>query len=129
MTANYKVVWVLGSTRHFPYCYKIESTFLQCLMTFFSSLSIDEGKNRKAIAIPDTSEDVVSALSNLSVDENQESNDEIEKVSIEGGQIKMVSNGVEVELGLPSGFNFEGLECLIHPEILKAMKARAARIN
>lgn len=129
MTANYKVVWVLGSTRHFPYCYKIESTFLQCLMTFFSSLSIDEGKYRKATAIPDTSEDVVSALSNLSVNENQESNDEIEKVSIEGGQIKMVSNGVEVELGLPSGFNFEGLECLIHPEILEAMKARAARIN
>ena len=95
----------------------------------FSSLSIDEGKYRKATAIPDTSEDVVSALSNLSVNENQESNDEIEKVSIEGGQIKMVSNGVEVELGLPSGFNFEGLECLIHPEILKAMKARAARIN
>ena len=95
----------------------------------FSSLSIDEGKYRKAIAIPDTSEDVVSALSNLSVDGNQESNDEIENVSIQGGQIKMVSNGVEVELGLPNGLNFEGLECLIHPEILEAMKARAARIN
>jgi hypothetical protein len=100
-------------------------------MTFFSSLSIDEDKYMKAIAIPDTSEDVVSALSNLSVDEDQESNDEIEKVSIQGGQIKMVSNGVEVQLGLSnrSHLNFEGLECLIHPEILKAMKARAARIN
>ena len=97
--------------------------------TFFSSLSINESKYRKSIAIPDTSEDVASALSNLSVDENQDSNDGNGKVSIQGGQIKMVSNGVEVELGLPSGFNFEGLECLIHPEILEAMKARAARIN
>ena len=99
--------------------------------TFFSSLSINESKYRKAIAITDTSDDVVSALSNLSVDENQESNEGIEKVSIQGGQIKMVSNGVEVELRLPnrSHLNFEGLECLIHPEILEAMKARAARIN
>ena len=122
----------MGSTRHFPYCFKIESMYTSTVFNgIFSSLSIDESKYRKAIAIPDTSEDVVSALSNLSVDENQESDNGIEKVSIQGGQIKMVSNGVEVELGLPSGrhLNFEGLECLIHPEILKAMKARAARID
>ena len=97
-------------------------------------MSIDESKvdgYRKAIFIPNASKDVVSALSKLSVDENQQSNDGIENVAITGGQIKMVSNGVEVQLGLPSGrhLNFEGLEQLVHPEILKAMKARATRIN